>query len=152
MRILILSDSHLRTWLLPQALAAEPEAELIIHLGDGAEAMPPYLEADRRPAFLLRGNCDKLLPCMTEILETDVAGSHIYAAHGHQHFVKYEIDKLALEARLHGADIVLYGHTHMPFYEYLNGMHIFNPGALQNGHYGVIDIVPQGILCVHKEV
>ncbi|MFR3419646.1 MAG: metallophosphoesterase family protein [Eubacterium sp.] len=41
------------------------------------------------------------------------------------------------------ADIVLFGHTHNQYTEYLDGLYIMNPGSVgMNGDYGVIDITP----------
>ena len=45
-----------------------------------------------------------------------------------------------------GADIVLYGHTHRQYYEYLDGLYIFCPGSVKpeaasgfNPSYGIMD-------------
>lgn len=49
-------------------------------------------------------------------------------------------------ARQEGADIVLYGHTHTGVTCYDDGLYIMNPGSIRDGHYGMIDIVPGGIM------
>ena len=45
------------------------------------------------------------------------------------------------------ADIVLFGHTHLPITEYDDELYLLNPGSLQytDGTYGVIDITDAGI-------
>ena len=45
------------------------------------------------------------------------------------------------------ADIVLFGHTHLPITEYDDELYLLNPGSLQyaDGTYGIIDITDAGI-------
>ncbi|UKI23264.1 MAG: metallophosphoesterase family protein [Anaerotruncus sp.] len=45
------------------------------------------------------------------------------------------------------ADIALFGHTHCPVCKEMNGIYFFNPGALADGSYGIIDIEKQ-----HREL
>ena len=53
-------------------------------------------------------------------------------------------------ARQQNADIALFGHTHVPYTEYDNGLWIMNPGALRRFElsYGLIDI-QKGNVLVH---
>ena len=51
-----------------------------------------------------------------------------------------------------GAQAALYGHTHNPHHDYYDEMHIFNPGSIREGRYGVIDIEENGIMCMHNQV
>ena len=40
----------------------------------------------------------------------------------------------------------MFGHTHVPCEEYVDGLYLFNPGSLgYEGTYGYIDIVGGGI-------
>jgi hypothetical protein len=50
------------------------------------------------------------------------------------------------------ADIVLFGHTHMPESIYKDGIYYFNPGSLKEGCYGVVDITDNGIICINKKL
>ena len=70
----------------------------------------------------------------------------LVGAHGHAEHVKYGTDELICRARQEGADIVLYGHTHSGVTAYDDGLYIMNPGSIRDGHYGMIDIVPGGIM------
>ena len=75
-----------------------------------------------------------------------LGGKKIYCTHGHAEHVKYGTDELICRARQEGADIVLYGHTHSGVTAYDDGLYIMNPGSIRDGHYGMIDIVPGGIM------
>ncbi len=44
-------------------------------------------------------------------------------------------------------DILLFGHTHVPYTAYDDGMYIMNPGSIgYTGTYGIVDITPSGIM------
>ena len=93
----------------------------------------------------MRGNCDfssKLPP--VEVKE--IGGKKIFVTHGHLYNAKYTIMDLIYAAREQGADILLFGHTHMPMTDYYEGLHIMNPGSCCGyfASYGVIDITPKG--------
>ena len=50
------------------------------------------------------------------------------------------------------ADIALFGHTHCPVCKEMNGIYFFNPGALADGSYGIIDIENNIVNCKHARV
>ena len=51
-------------------------------------------------------------------------------------------------AHENGADIVLYGHTHIPRAERLDGIWFLCPGSIREGSYGIVDITDKGeVLC-----
>ena len=39
-----------------------------------------------------------------------------------------------------GADILLFGHTHRQVFFDVNGLTVMNPGSVDRGYYGVIEI------------
>lgn len=152
MRLLVLSDSHQRAFLLQAVLKKETDADVVFHLGDGAADLRTFMQNEKRPFYLLQGNCDSRFAKLEEYFDGTVAKTHIFAAHGDAYNVKFGLEKMALQAQLRQADLVLYGHTHIPFHAYDNGVHFFNPGALTDGRYGCVDITDSGIFCIHKEI
>lgn len=46
--------------------------------------------------------------------EFNLEGHHIFITHGHAYYVSMGEAHLQEEARRRGADIVMYGHTHVP--------------------------------------
>jgi len=152
MRILVLSDSHERVSLLELAIAAQPAAQHLFFLGDGladidsAAALFPKVSV-----FKVCGNCDFSGNAPLEGLET-LGGKRIFFTHGHRLAVKLADAVLAQTAAAQRADIVLYGHTHVPVHRFENGIHFFNPGALKDGRYGVIDLEPNGTAFLHMKI
>ena len=70
--------------------------------------------------------------------------------HGHTYNVKYTLSQLKSAARSNGADIVLYGHTHVAKTEYDDGLYVMNPGSISHPRegapsYGVVEISSAGV-------
>lgn len=150
MRILVVSDTHGDLTHLDDLLSEDDSFDLLIHCGDicGDE------ERVRRMvqfAFLgVAGNMDfsGMFPRDRLI---DAAGKKIFVSHGHRHGVYFDTETLGEEAIAEGADIALYGHTHVPEIHEQDGIWIMNPGSLsyprqanRRPSYGVIEIGEDG--------
>ena len=153
MRILVLSDSHHHNFNLFSAITEEPTAEVVYFLGDGAnEFEEAQLIYGKEQAFIgVRGNCDMSTFLPTKDIRT-ICGKKILATHGYEQNVKFGLMDLQLEAVSEKCDIVLFGHTHKPENIYKDGIYYFNPGSLRDGCYGVVDITPNGVICINKKL
>lgn len=148
MRILVVSDTHKDEFSLRKAILEQPKAEIVIHLGDGADEAQEMKESFPDKMFLMvRGNCDwgSTLPATGEIT---VGGKKIFYTHGYAYNVKYGLGEIKAAARSQKADILLFGHTHEAIVDYADGLYLMNPGSLfgTQGTYGTIDITPAGIV------
>ncbi len=148
MRILVVSDTHGDAFSLRQAILKQPTADVVVHVGDGADEAQEMKESFPEKMFLMvRGNCDwgSTLP-NDEV--TRLAGKDIFYTHGYTHNVKYGLYEVVSAARDNKADILLFGHTHNALTEYDNGLYIMNPGSLHGsqGSYGIIDITDAGVV------
>ena len=147
MRLIVFSDSHGSVRYMRQALEMHPEADVIIHLGDGErdfETLGDLLDSKR--VIQVCGNCD--LYSQLNVEERLVLGGvKVLCTHGHFMHVKYGEQMLKEVARNCGAHIVLYGHTHTPVSKYDDGLYVFNPGSARDGCYGIVDIERSGIMC-----
>jgi len=155
MRILVCSDSHGSARNIMLAVDQQPKADAYVFLGDGVRDAECLLfrniTAAPRPAYILRGNCDGA--ASYPLYETfQLAGKTIFCTHGHCDQVKFGLDVLLYRAEEHGADVCLFGHTHVPYIGYEAGIHLFNPGSVQDGIYGFVDILPNGIVCRHVKI
>lgn len=152
MRILVLSDSHGDYFSLEKAIKNHPTAEVVVFLGDGER------DIDRAENLLagkhvikVRGNCD--IASSLEINHVQVIeGKKIFATHGFVENVKFGTDNLIYKGQSLGADIILYGHTHVPVNKYIDGVYLLNPGSVRDGNYGFVDITDKGVMCVDAHI
>lgn len=151
MRILVVSDTHRDFYSLQQALLQQPRAETVIFLGDGERELDEAAAQFPEKQFLaVAGNCDFASQLPQEGFAR-LGGKAVFYTHGHRQQVKYGLSALLSRARAEKADLVLFGHTHVPYTSYEDGLYVMNPGSL--GHpreggptYGVVDITPAGIV------
>ncbi len=125
---------------------------MIIHLGDGQrdmDAVSASFPATR--VVQIRGNGDFASFAPYSNLEI-IEGKRIYCTHGHWERVKFGLYELKSAARARNAELVLFGHTHVQEYDYDDGLHIFNPGSIADGKYGVVDIGQGGIVCLSMKL
>ena len=151
MRILVLSDSHGKSFAIRKILDKHPEAKHIFFLGDGLRDIE-YLEKDYPNLVFHKvcGNCD--VGCSEPYSNLErVEDKLIFFTHGHNFYVKSGIGPLVETARKRGADIMLFGHTHMALTSYEDGLYIVNPGSVAMGRsagnsYAIIDIEKNGTI------
>lgn len=149
MRVLVLSDSHGDVYKLRRAIDSQPTAGLIVFLGDG-EYDIDSVEC-RVPIIKVRGNCD-FGSCLPLNFIDEVCGKRIYCTHGFKESVKYTRENLINVAQSHGAHIALYGHTHVPVTDYVDGLYLVNPGSVRDGSYAVIDVTEGGIMPILMKI
>ena len=152
MRILVLSDSHRHIANLVEAISNEPTAEIIYFLGDGTYEMDEVREIFKEKMFIVvRGNCD-FMDTVPLCVIRNVDTCKIYASHGATENVKLSYIGIKRAAKEQMCNIALFGHTHEKYYSYEDGLHLFNPGSIKEGNYGVIDIMENGVMCFHKNL
>ena len=156
-KLLITSDSHGSASALCRILAKEQDADGLFFLGDGLGD----LEQLRRqypdlPVYAVAGNCDYGSDAPEEGLLT-CEGVRFFYTHGHHYNVKYGLLTITLATAQREADVVLFGHTHLPELDTFNGVTLFNPGSVGrpvNGHatYGVAIVDKGTVKFQHREV
>lgn len=151
-KILVMSDSHGSYWKLREAIENEPTAKIVFFLGDGERDIEKAAE-DFPDRFFhtVQGNCDwgSMLPI--SVLD-EVEGKRIYACHGHSHLVKHGTADLVAAAKGNNCGVALFGHTHQPVAQYVDGILLFNPGSIKQSCFGTIDIAENGILPVLRKL
>lgn len=131
---LVLSDTH---GVLQNLVAVLDWArscqgiEQLWFLGDGIADLPLVAERTRyRPLWVMvRGNGDfdhQYPPTRT----IEFAGKRFYLTHGHIQGVHDSLDGLLRVSGMEEVDAVLFGHTHRPYWEELEGRLVLNPGSL----------------------
>ena len=141
MKILVLSDSHGNVKNMAQAVELV-SPRTILHLGDcwrDAEELQelyPNIPLEQVP-----GNCDFGRFEAAERL-LFIEDKRVLIAHGHTMQVKYGLLSAQYRAQEMGADILLFGHTHVPLVENDGNLILLNPGSIGDRSrptYGVLE-------------
>lgn len=144
--------------------------DAVVFLGDGLRDLS-YCEFGDVPVLAVCGNCDTFTffgkgNADDEIVMT-LGGKKIMMVHGDRYAVKNGYGRIAAAADEKGADIVLFGHTHIPFEKYLpegeseygivlkKPLYLFNPGSVggYDGSFGSVCIKDSGeVILSHGKV
>lgn len=159
MKCLVFSDSHGNNSLISRALMKHPDAEVVFFLGDGLSDINDLASLDNERMWIaVKGNCDFSGIFMNRVAdkteEITLMGKKIVATHGDLYNAKYGTEGLVSLAHSRGADIVLFGHTHIRHEEYVDGEHpfyLFNPGSASSPSYsyGILTLDEKYILLSH---
>lgn len=124
--IAVISDSHgsLKNLSLFRSRIGQPDA--LWHLGDCAEDAPLLAQRMNCGYVSVRGNCD---PFSDAPLKQIIDWHHrrFLLLHGHTVSGRLNLLYLAKEQR---CDAVLFGHSHVPSAECVDGIWMINPGSL----------------------
>lgn len=155
MRILVISDSHGKNDDVKQVIEQVGEIDMFIHLGD-IERGPDYIrELAGCECHMVAGNNDYDidLPAMDSFM---IGDKNVFITHGHRFYVGGGVERLREFAMDNGYDIVMYGHTHVPFLE-RGEVTILNPGSIsyprQDGRkhtFMIIEVDDKGELHYHQ--
>ena len=150
MRVLIVSDTHGRHKALDRALEEAGEIDVFIHLGDvegGEDYINALVDCEKH---MVRGNNDFFSDLPREE-EFCLDKYKIFITHGHAYYVSLDSEYITEEGRARKADIVMFGHTHKPFFEQKKDITVLNPGSLsyprqegRKGSYMLMEITPEG--------
>ena len=151
-RVLVVSDSHGKTDFLIEAIK-KVEPDMMIHCGD-VEGQEDYISGlFQGPIYFVKGNCDNFSQ-KNENLCLTVGAHKVMITHGHRYGVGWDLQQLEYAAEEQGADVALYGHTHVPLViKEADGMVVMNPGSIsyprgqkRRPSYGVILVDEEGEL------
>ncbi|WP_328212060.1 metallophosphoesterase [Brevibacillus centrosporus] len=126
MGILVMSDSHGLVREVAQVVGRH-KVEKILHCGDFCvdHTRDPFSKMT-----LVRGNCDTTKAVPTE-QQTKWNDLHILQTHGHLFGVKSSLLRLHYRAEETGANVVIFGHSHVPVCGVERDVLFLNPGSLQ---------------------
>lgn len=152
MKLLVLSDSHRRKNRLSEIISEHKDAQAIVFLGDGISDFEDALAENAidpcdmsRDIISVLGNCDAFGRSAGHIVR-ELGGIRFYITHGAEENVKLGLWSLLEAAKNNDCKAALYGHTHIASCIEKNGVSLFNPGAVANGEYGIIQISTDGAM------
>jgi putative phosphoesterase len=129
MKVLIVSDTHGRNQYLLKTLEKVSPIDLLIHLGD-FEGGEEYIRTIAScPTEFVSGNNDFFNGLPREKL-IRIGKYSILLTHGHRYGVNYNTNTVRDLAVKNNADIVMFGHTHVPMIDLSQSVWVINPGSL----------------------
>ena len=146
MRIIVLSDTHGYINNVVDKMMTMDKPDLIIHLGDNARDGEKVSQELGIESIVVKGNCD-LDSIYNEDELIEIKGKKIFLTHGHRYDVNGGLNRIYYKGLEIGADIILFGHTHIPINIKEDNLIIMNPGSPTNPRkadkiptFGLIDI------------
>jgi len=123
--------------------------DVILHLGDNIrdcydiEALFPDITLRS-----IKGNCDQGYSGL-DMDEFVLEGKRFFITHGHLFGVKLGKTRILDAAVVRGIDVLLFGHTHIPYLSEKDGFLAINPGSIGAGgkSYAVLEIKNGAIEC-----
>lgn len=131
MKIGVISDTH--GWLDPRVEKLFAGVEHILHAGDIGN---PVIELELKfiaPATVVQGNVDVGLPF--KLTETVMLAEKKFLVH-HITNPWALSETLEPQIRQQKPDAVIFGHTHKPFAQMVDGVFFFNPGYAGKPKFG----------------
>ncbi|HEY9754405.1 MAG TPA: metallophosphoesterase family protein [Oculatellaceae cyanobacterium] len=147
LKLAVLADTHIpkRAKDLPlKAHELIKQADAIVHAGDVISNEFLDALAQMKPLYAVRGNNDLTLS-LPEQLEFSLEGVQIALIHDSG---TSKGRGARMKRRFPNADVVIFGHSHIPMNEVEEGLLLFNPGSstdrrMQPKH-------TMGMLTIHK--
>ena len=132
MLVAVISDSHNSEVSIANVKKYINKADIVLFLGDGENDIDKITEDFKGKVYKVSGNCDFSGVNPSEQLII-LNGKRIFMCHGHKYGVNYGLNSIYYRGREVEADVVLFGHTHIPLIEHMGDMIIMNPGSMSLG-------------------
>lgn len=151
LRVGLISDTHMpERWPEIPPLVEEhfSGVDLILHAGDVGELWVLDALGSLAPVVAVHGNdeTEEAADALPYAQVLGLAGHRVLLCHSHRPDRAAEIasrksdkwapklERCAAQAKRHGASIYVYGHTHIPMAQWVDGVFLLNPGAIASGN------------------
>ncbi len=146
MKIGITGDTHGSMQAIRRVIAAAPPVEQWLHTGDYARDALYLKNQTGLPLTAVCGNCDigDNSANVDEFLYLE--GFNIWLTHGNKHLHGGNPQELVWWAHRLEANIVVFGHTHVPMVKWYGDVLLVNPGSpakprsAEGATFGVLNI------------
>lgn len=129
MKIGITGDTHGNQQIIRKIIQETPPVEMWLHTGDYSQDAYLLESMSGLPVIKVAGNCDRGGSNANPDEIFPLEGFKIWLTHGHRYFHHQEVAELAWWANRLEADIVVFGHTHIPLAKWYGDKLLVNPGS-----------------------
>lgn len=124
MKIVVIGDSHHNLESIKTIYNINKDADLFLDTGDSQ-----LNESEIFPFISVRGNCDYLISNKERIVQLN--GLKIFVTHGHNYLLTKEV--LSQIAKINECNMIIHGHTHIPYSIKFDDIFIISPGSISRG-------------------
>lgn len=134
MQALVFSDSHRDFSCLYDVITKYPNIDMIIHAGDVQRDVDDIISVfPKIPCVYVLGNNDFSVWNVPYDRVFSFGGKKIFLTHGHNYTVKASPRRVIAKAKSVGADVCIFGHTHVQFLDEGDILTV-NPGSARSGY------------------
>lgn len=151
MKVLVFSDSHGDITRMKEVIERTSGIEMVIHLGDLVKDAEKIRDIYKELKIeYIAGNNDWFSVIPKEKV-LNIEGKRIFITHGDIYGVKNNYSRIIKKGQELGVDLVLFGHTHLPYENYVDNLILINPGSItlpvssSGPTYCILEISPSGI-------
>lgn len=130
LKVIIISDTHAHTIeKLGSALICKIKAaDIVIHAGDAdTDDFISELKKISQTLYAVRGNCDWGSDLPPKIVK-EIGSIRVGISHGTGNYTNV-IDRMSYLFSDDDVKIIIFGHTHVPINEDIEGVRFINPGS-----------------------
>ena len=159
LRLAVVADTHSHPHPDSQRHLASLRPDAILHAGDIGDLSVLDDLAEIAPVVAIRGNIDAHAADLPDVIALDLLSGDapvltLMLLHIAVYGPRLRADAARLATDL-GADLVVCGHSHVPFAGRDRGLTVFNPGSIGPRRFslpivfGVLDLTPKGLSVAH---
>ncbi|MGL5693999.1 MAG: metallophosphoesterase family protein [Peptostreptococcaceae bacterium] len=156
MKLGIVSDTHRMDKFINEAIPYLKECDLIIHAGDNFIDSKYIHKLTNVDIIGVKGNCD--FDYVEDEMVFELENKIIFLCHGDKYGVSYDLNDIEKKAKDENANIVIFGHTHVPLSIKKDGILYVNPGSLSlprggsSKQFVIMNITEDGINIEHIKI
>jgi uncharacterized protein len=141
LRLAVVADTHSAPHPESLRLIAELKPDAIVHGGDVGDLAVLGALGEIAPTYAVRGNIDTRAPGLPDVLTLDIGDGderllRVLLLHIAVFGPKLRAETLRL-VKEYTADLVICGHSHVPFLGRDRGIPVFNPGSIGPRRFGL---------------
>lgn len=130
MKIGITGDTHGDIKSIRFLLQVCKPVDYWFHTGDYSQDAKKLVEENKLPLLVVAGNNDKKEGRAKIDEFINLEGYDIWLTHGHRYLGNYDINELVWWGKKFEVNIIVFGHTHVPFVKWIDNILLINPGSL----------------------
>lgn len=133
----VLGDTHGDREAIRRVIRQAGSVDLWLHTGDYSQDAPYVEQLAGKPVYAVCGNCDVYEDRAPQELVTRQEGFTLAMTHGNRYVWGNDFSRLLYWGAEKRADVVVFGHIHVPVCLEEEGLLLINPGSPSRPRNGI---------------